>query len=171
VVSRNVNPFDVAVVSICSIHGGITDNLIVDDVTLTGSARTMRSEVQERVLGRVIEISDFCAQAYGCTAEFDHYAQTPPLINSPEMTSIARIAAGSTVSSEDIVEPAGCMASDDFAEYGRLVPSFFYFIGSGICGQSNPSWHNAHFRADPDTALWGASLLTNSVLAAQGVLL
>lgn len=168
IVSRNVNPFDTAVVSICSIHGGTTDNLIVDEVVLTGSARTMRHETKKKVLDRIIDISGYCAQAYGCEVEFDHYASTPPLINDPEMTAIARVAACATVGADDVAEPAGCMASDDFSEYGQYVPSFFYFIGSGFPGKDNPSWHNACFRAAPGTALWGASILTNSVFAAQG---
>ena len=170
VVSRNVSPLDVAVLSICSIHGGTTDNLIVDEVTLTGSLRTMLPEVQKRAFERVCEIADAGAQTYGCKAKMNHYAETPPLINGDEMARHAEIAAKATVGEANVVDPTACMASDDFAEYGIFVPSFFYFAGSGVEGEENPSWHSAHFRGAKTASLYGAKLLTNSVLAAQGLL-
>lgn len=170
IVSRNVNPLDTAVVSVCSIHGGTTDNLIADEIILTGSARTMHPQVQKQVMKRIVDISDLCAQAYGCTIEFEHYGETPPLINGPEMAAIAKKAACKTAGESNVVDPESCMASDDFAEYGRSVPVFYYFLGSGIPGQNNPPWHSPCFWAAPDTSLWGALLLTNSVFAAQGCL-
>lgn len=167
IVSRNISPFDVAVVSVCSIHGGTVDNLIADEVVLLGSARTMDSSVQKKVIERIFDIASLSAKAHGCTIEFDHYGKTPPLINGERMAELARKAAIATVVEENIFEPESFMISDDFAEFASYLPTFYYFLGSGIPSKNNPSLHNAYFQTADDTAFWGAAILVNSVLVAQ----
>ena len=168
IVSRNVSPQDTAVISVCSIHGGSASNLIPNEVYMTGNTRTFDTAVQEMVIRRLKETVANTAAAYGCTAEVEHNAAAPPLVNSDVLYDIARTAAGMTVAAEHIREVPVCFASEDFALYGEFVPAFFYFLGSGTEGGLNAPWHNARFQAHPDTAFWGAKLLVNSVLAAQG---
>ncbi len=170
VVSRNVSPLDAAVLSVCSIHGGTEENLVVEDVRLTGSLRTMRKEVRERALTRLHEIAETAAAAYGCSAKIQTERLTPSVCNSPRMTAIARRAAEAAFGKENIRTAAPCMGCEDFAVYGEHVPAFFYFLGSGRAdGQSAP-WHKSDFRAEPGTAAAGARLLAASALAAQGML-
>ena len=133
--------------------------------------RQLQPRHQQRCGGaRIYEIVENGAKAYGCTAAIDHYGHTPPVINGPEMTAIALLAAKATTDPARVVQPALCMASDDFAEFGRFVPAFYYFLGSGVPGAENPSWHSAQFRAAPESSFFGAELLANSVLAAKGLL-
>ena len=170
VVSRNVSPLDAAVLSVCSIHGGTEENLVVEDVRLTGSLRTMRKEVRERALQRLREIGETTAAAYGCSAKLQTERLTPSVINSREMTLLARKAAQAVFGAENIRSAVPCMGCEDFAVYGEHVPSFFYFLGSGRAdGQSAP-WHKSDFRAEPGTVIAGARLLAAGVLAAQGLL-
>lgn len=170
IVSRNINPLDAAVVSVCSIHGGTADNLIVDAVELTGSARSMSNSARETILRRLSEIVSHCAHAYGCTADVAFYNSTPVLNNEKRPYEIARTAAGETAGAAQVIEPAMRLASEDFAQYAAYAPTFFYFLGSGISGKQNAQWHSAQFRACPDTAIWGASLYCNSVVQAQEAL-
>lgn len=170
IVSRNINPLDAAVLSVCSFHGGTEENLIVDRVRLTGSLRTMQSTVRERALERLHTISEAGASAYGCHAELSVTRLTGSVNNSREMTALAKQAAAATVGFENLRTPTPSMGCEDFALYGEHVPSFFYFLGSGTSeGQSAP-WHKPNFRCTDGTSLIGAELLANSVLAAQGIL-
>lgn len=170
VVSRNVSAFDAAVVSVCSIHGGTADNLIVDEVTMTGSVRTMSESVRKTVLMRLSTIVRDVSSAYGCRGGLSAVHKAPALVNGEETAKLARFAAQKTVGAAGVADVAPCMASEDFAVYGARVPSFFYFLGCGAPGAENAPWHSARFAAAPGTAALGAELLKNSVLAAQDLL-
>lgn len=166
VVSRNVSPRDAAALSVCSIHGGEASNLVPDEVRFTGCVRSFDVAVQARIMDRIREIVSGCAKAYGCAAELDHYATMRPLVNDEALYDIAEQAALRTVGREGLREPETSIASEDFAAYGPLVKSFYYFLGSGFPGRDNASWHSAHFAAHPDTAYYGAALLKNAALCA-----
>ncbi len=167
IVSRNVSPMETAALSVCSIHGGATSNLIPDEVRLAGSIRTFSEQVQAFMIGRLKHIAAQTAAAYGCTAEVDHYATMLPLVNNEALYPIALKAASDTVGAERILAPETNIASEDFASYTGHLPCLFYFLGSGREGQENFGWHSSRFCGDRDAALWGAALLTNTVYQAQ----
>jgi amidohydrolase len=167
VISRNISPQATAVVSVCSIHGGCANNLTPDQICMAGSARTFDEKTQAKIIRRIEEITHNTAAAYGCTANIEFYASTPPLVNSDALYDTAKIAADRTVTPENVLESPINFASEDFALYGAYVPSFFYFLGSGVPNKENASWHSAFYQADSDTVFWGAELLKNSVLEAQ----
>jgi len=167
VVSRSLNPLEPAVLSVCSIHGGTEENLIVDRVRMTGSLRTMGRAAQAAALRRMEEIAAATAAAYGCRAELTYEIITAAVINGPEMAAVARRAAAAA--GADIFAPEPTMASEDFSVYGEHAPSFFYFLGGGAPGAENPPWHKPGFACAPDTALMGARLLACSALAGMGM--
>ena len=170
IVSRNVGPLSSAVVNVSYLSGGSEADLIVNDAVFGGTIRTHEEGVRARVLERLEEITRSTAQAYGCKAEFTHTPVTPAVINPSLLVPVAQRAAGVTVGEGNIVTPPVNMASEDFALYGECVPSFFYFLGSGTPGARNHSWHNPRFSAHEKTPLYGATLLANSVFAAQEML-
>lgn len=167
VVSRSIDPFDSAVVSVCSIHGGTPENLVVDTVTMTGSVRTLSPGARTTALKRIREIAQNTADAYGCTVELDFEEKALAVTNSPDMTMFARAAAIEAVGRENVLSPSPVLASEDFSFYGERVPSFFYFLGSGLPDVENAAWHSANFHAAPGTAECGARLYYESVIAAQ----
>lgn len=83
------------------------------------------------------------------------------------MTALARKAAEAIVGRENIVCPQPSLASEDFAVLGQEIPSFFYWLGSGIPDQKNAPWHSANFHTDDAALPIGAALLTQSVITAQ----
>lgn len=172
VVSRNTAPMDAAVLSVCSIHGGTEENLIVDKIRMTGSLRTLSAAVRDRALARMREIVESGAAAYGCRAKLETEHICEGLCNGAQMEAIARRAADAARGAENIFTPTPSLGSEDFSAYGAHVPSFFYFLGSGEPEKAadNPPWHKPDFRCAPGTALASARLLTASVLTAQGIL-
>ncbi len=170
IISRNVGPLSSAVVNVSYLSGGSEADLIVNDAVFGGTIRTHEEGVRARVLERLEEMTRSTAQAYGCKAEFTHTPVTPAVVNPAMLLPLARNAAAATVGEESMVTPPVNMASEDFALYSEYVPSFFYFLGSGTPGTRNYSWHNPRFCAHKETPLYGATLLANSVLAAQELL-
>ena len=163
IISRNVAPRDTAVVSVCSIHGGSSDNRIADTVELAGSARTFSEQTGALVRQRIGQVAAACAAAYGCTARVAFPDLTPPVVNAPALLPVAEAAAAQA---GRVVRPEPVMISEDFSFYCQQLPAFFLFLGSGRAKEGGPAdapLHSAGFCAHPDTALYGAALLAGLV--------
>ncbi|WP_164263963.1 peptidase dimerization domain-containing protein, partial [Stenotrophomonas maltophilia] len=72
IVSRNVNPLDNVVVSICAFNAGFTDNVIPQTATLLGTVRTLTPEMRDFVEARLHSIVEGTAALFGATAKL-HY--------------------------------------------------------------------------------------------------
>ena len=166
ILSRNIDPLDSAVVSICSIHAGTPENLIVDHLVMTGSIRTLSKKARETVKERLAVIVENSAITYGCKAEIIYEGGVPLLDNSERMYQIALEAATEAMGVNAVVTTEPCLGSEDFAVYSEYVPTFFYWLGTGKDEGSAP-WHNSRFTTDDDALVFGAKLLAQSVLTAQ----
>jgi amidohydrolase len=140
IVSRRVDPFETAVVSITSIHGGDAFNVIPDRVRLRGTIRTFRPEVRETIHARLREI-------VGPRGTLEVMSVTRALVNEPRMCAIARRAAAEVVGAENVVEGMRTMGGEDFASVLAAVPGCFFFVGSASESGSYPH-HNPRFDVD-----------------------
>jgi hippurate hydrolase len=166
IVSRNTDPREAAVVSVCSIHAGTPENLITDEVHMTGSVRTLSNEVMELAKGRLHRIVASTSEAYGCGSELKFNGGPPALVNGKEMYGIARDAAEKVLGQDAITDPVPSMGSEDFAVLMKHVPGFFYFLGSGSKTGENYPWHSSRFRPDEGYLMIAAELYVQSVLSA-----
>lgn len=164
VVSRNTAPEDPLVCAVCSVHAGTPENFAPDLLTMTGSIRAFSHETRMMAQNRVERLTRDIASAYGCGCDFDCQEAAPLLSNSPAMTALARRAAAAVVGEDNIVGTAPEMSSEDFPEFGREVPYFFYWLGSGFPDRENAGWHSPKFRTDDDALAVGAALLARSAL-------
>lgn len=164
VVSRDTDPLDSVVCSVLSIHAGTPDNFVPDVLTMTGSIRFHQEWAHQKARRRLEELTTGVAAAYGCTAEVAFHPGVPATVNSPELTALARKAALELVKLDKVAAPRPDMGSEDFAVFGQHIPAFFYWLGSGFPGQSNPCWHNEHFRTDDSALPLAAALLAQSAL-------
>jgi amidohydrolase len=172
IISRNIDPREAAVISVCSIHAGTADNIIPDKLIMQGSMRTFSRKMRDFLIKRLEEVAYGVAMTYGCTAEVKIFqsTSTPVLINDPAMTAIAMRSAIQALGKECLSEQEKEMGSEDFAEFGNHVPIFFYFIGSGTPGRDYYPWHSPNFHADERTPMIGAALLACTALNAQQTL-
>lgn len=167
VVSRNVGPLDSAVLTVCSVEAGTPFTATVDDAVITGNVRSFDPQLRRRLLARIRTLAEDIAAAFECSAEVEELPLTDAVINSDVLLPIAREAGAVVFGPEGVVLPELNLASEDFSILCRGVPSFFYFLGSGVPGETPYLWHNARFHAAADTPVYGAALLASSVLAAQ----
>ena len=167
VVARNVGPQETAVVSVCTIHGGETFNVIPPAVELTGTIRTFEPQVRAQVLQRFEETVRGVAEAMGCHVEIDLQCLTPATVNHPETAGIVQAAAHRLFPDADI-DPANfvTMGSEDFAFVLEKVPGCFFFIGSANPEKGLDAGHH-HPRFDFDEIILprAAALMAASVLA------
>ena len=89
VVSRNLDPTQGAVLSVCRIHGGDATNVVPDCVNLSGTIRAFLPEVFDLLTRRITELADHTAQGFGCRAETTFTPAHPSVMNDPDATAFA----------------------------------------------------------------------------------
>ena len=160
IVARNVDPLQTAVVSICTLHGGETFNVIPSSIKMTGTIRTFEPEVRTLVLHRFGDIVHGVAEAMGCRATLDMERLTPATVNRPEIARRIQAVAGQLFPDADI-ESANylTMGSEDFAFLLEKVPGCFFLVGSANQEKGlNAGHHHPKFDFD-EVALPRASAL------------
>ena len=141
-----------AVVSVGAIKGGIRNNIIPDSVEMVGTFRTFDPSVRTQVIESIKRIASDVAASQGATAEFELGGDpNPVLVNDAALTARA-VASLQRISGPDNVNVIPFVTgSEDFAYYGKTVPSFFYFVGVTPNGQdasAAPSNHSPKFFVD-----------------------
>ncbi len=156
IASRNVDPVEAAVVSICTFHGGEAVNVIPQEVRLGGTVRTLSQEVRELVLKRVREIVEGTARLYGAKAHVTLTPGYPVLVNDGGRTafaaSVAREVAGDS-KVDDAWPPL--MGAEDFAFMLNERPGAFIYVGNGdSAGLHNPKYNFNDDAIPHGTSYW-----------------
>lgn len=151
VVSRSIDPFSSAVVSIAHIEAGNTWNIIPETALLEGTVRTLNQGVREHIRRELARIAESVASTYGCTADFRWHNGPAAVINDDALCNVVRELALKEGYRVDRQEDT--MGGEDFSEYLRLCPGVFIRVGTG---GSYPS-HHPKFTVDPN-ALWPAAI-------------
>ena len=167
IISRNVGPLESAVLTVCSIQSGTPFTTTIDDAEITGNIRSLEEDVRERILKRVELMAHGTAEEFGCACELELIPITRGVFNSESLLKAASDAGAAVFGVENVKVPSVNMASEDFSLLSEGVPSFFYFLGSGVPGEKPYLWHNPMFHAAHDTPVCGAALLAQSVFSAQ----
>ena len=87
--SRETNPLESIVVTVASMHAGTANNIIPESATLTGTVRTLSSDLRDRAERRVAEIAAGIASSFGARAEINYHRGYPVTCNHDEQTERA----------------------------------------------------------------------------------
>ncbi|HWS28937.1 MAG TPA: M20 family metallopeptidase [Clostridia bacterium] len=168
IVSRNTDPFDALVCAVCSVHTDAPDYFVPSSLTLTGSIRFQRDEAGNAAQARLKDMAEGIRAAYGCTSEITFAPLAPVTKNPGRLVPLARRAAAETVGEAGVVSPRPDMGGEDFALFGKELPAFFYWLGTGFPDKENAHWHSPDFETDDDALPLGAELLARSALLWEG---
>lgn len=142
VVSRNVDPRQMAVVTVGSIHGGTAANVIPESVDLQLTIRSFDLAVRQLLQRRIPDLVNAQAAAFGATAEIDYRLGFPSVVNHVAETEFASTVALETFGQSQ-VDPAfpPRTASEDFAYFLEAKRGPYLFVGNG----ESASLHNAAY--------------------------
>lgn len=143
IVSRNITPFQPAVITVGSIQSGSVANIINDTAILKLSVRTLDPDVRSIVLQRIHDVAVNIAEGFGAKAEVHHIHGSPVLMNNPEMTDFAIDVAREWFDESLInTDALPVMASEDFAFMLEENPKgTYFFVGAGEgCPVHNPGY-------------------------------
>ncbi len=159
IVSRNVDPLETAVVSVCKFQAGTAINVIPDVAVLEGTVRTLSADTQSDALSRLRAICDGVASMYECEVSFEHLQSSPPTVNTERETEVVRLAAEHVLGKDKvIVNVAPQMASEDFAFMLQQCPGSYFFLGHG-----GLTCHHPEFDFDDETLPIGAAVFVEIV--------
>lgn len=156
VVSRNVDPLEAGILSINRIEGGSQANVVVDQVRLSATVRSLSEDVLDRMIERMTTIIEHTAKAYECRAEIIWKNQIPAVWNSSELTEKAAKCVSKT--RNILTQAPPTLVGEDFSLYRNYVPSFFFFIGSKKPEADIHELHTPEFYVDDSAIPYAAEL-------------
>ena len=160
IVSRNVDPFLPAVVTVGSLQAGDTANVIPEKGMLKITVRTLDNTVRKLVLDRISDIAKKTAEVFHASANINHINGSPVLINGDKATEFAYQIGCELFGKEKCHEGIPFMASEDFAFMLEKHPNgSYFFIGNGDKGANGMPVHNCKYDFNdvnivPGAAIW-----------------
>ncbi|MET0605573.1 MAG: M20 aminoacylase family protein [Beijerinckiaceae bacterium] len=164
IASRNVDPLDSIVVSVCMMEAGSAFNIIPQTAKLTGTVRTLSESAHDLAEQRMKEICAGLAMSFGASLDVDYWRGTPVLVNDADKTAFA-VRVAREVAGESNVNPNATqiMGGEDFAFMLNSRPGAFIFMGNGL----GPYCHHPAYNFSDEAIPYGVSYFVRLVETAS----
>ncbi len=162
IVSRELSPNEMGVVTFGQIHGGSAPNVIADNVVVEGTVRAYIPEVREQIFDSLRRITANVASAMRGTASLEHLYGAPPVINNPGVANWVSGIAAQVAGEESVDESPPVSVGDDMAEFLNRIPGTYFLLGAAKEGTEGH--HNARFDFDEDCLPIGTEIFVRSAL-------
>ena len=160
IISRNNSPISPSVLSICSIQGGNTTNVIPSEVKLMGTFRAMdetwRYKAHELIRKQAVGL----VESMGAEIDLHIDIGYPTVDNDPEFTEAAWQLANDFMGKQHVEETELRMGAEDFGYYTQIVPGCFFRLG--VRNESKGIIHQVHtpkFDIDESAIEIGAGMM------------
>jgi amidohydrolase len=165
IVSRSTDPTLACVVSVGSIQGGSSFNIIAETTKLKGTVRTFDPELRSATKERVERILEHTCRMFQADYSIEYKLGYPPVINDNKEAGRFRKVAADLFGDQAVPECPLIMAGEDFSYYLQKVPGCFMFVGAGNPGKSTDySHHHPRFDIDEEAMLHAGRLLIGMAL-------
>lgn len=161
IISRNNNPFNPSVLSICAINGGNTTNVIPSEVKLMGTFRAMNEEWRFAAHKLIKKQTEELVAAMGAAADVTIDVGYPFVLNNEALTMHAHRQAEIFAGNEKVSETELRMGAEDFAYYSHEIPGCFFRLGVGNENKNiKQQVHTSRFRVDEDAIEQGMGMMS-----------
>ncbi|MDY7102184.1 MAG: M20 family metallopeptidase [Actinomycetota bacterium] len=161
-VTRRIDPFRPAVLTISQINAGTTTNVIPESAVLAGTLRTVDPRTREEMTGGITEVANAIAAAHGCEADVDLDAGYPVTVNHGSAADAVRAIAAGVLDPAKVIElPTPMMGAEDFSYVLERVPGAMAFLGvcpPGLDPATAAPNHSNRMLLDEDAMVAGAAL-------------
>jgi hippurate hydrolase len=151
-ITRTVNIFDPAVLTIAQITAGTTNNIIPPRAELVGTLRTQSPETREKVLAGAGRVAEGIAAAHGCTADYEIERGYGPTINDADFAAYSVDVLRELIGSDNVSElDAPIMAAEDWSYVLDRVPGAMVMLGvcpPDVDPEHAHACHSNHMRID-----------------------
>jgi amidohydrolase len=163
-ISRQVDPTNPTVLTVGTIQGGNSPNVVPAAVRMTGILRTFDENDRTRLHRAIEDTATSIAEVHGCDAEVQVSLGAPVLDNDPRLATTAALwleHAGLSPAS-----PHRSCGADDFSYFCTVCPSLMVFVGVGSGKPGEPGLHHPDFLPADETVGDVARALLGSYLGA-----
>jgi len=163
IVSRRLDPFAPAVVSIGSINGGFTENVIPQSVKLTGTLRYTDVAVQKQIhaeIKRAFEVT----KALGGNYELKFEIGSLPMINEEKVSAEIEKIGVAMLGREKVTELEKSLGAEDFGSFMEHAPGAMFMLGVQKKGHEGYSLHHPKFDLDESALPIGTAMLVETAL-------
>jgi amidohydrolase len=130
--SRNLDPLESCIISLCTFHAGDTNNVIPQTAKITGTARALKAEVRDMLEKRIVEIAERTADMMGGKA-ICKYERGYPVTRNHERQAVFAAEVAAQVAGRDKVNSniTPVMGGEDFSFMLEARPGAFVMFGNG----------------------------------------
>lgn len=154
IVSRNVNPFETAVVSIGTVHAGTTENIVAESGRITGTVRSFDEKTREKIKERLCQIVEHMPAAYGAEGKIEYKSIYPITMNNEKLANYVLDVAKGFWKEENVARLDNpTSGGNDFSFFAKKVPACMNYIGVNGTG----GIHNSKLTFDESILYKGAA--------------
>ena len=129
IVSREVDPVETCVISVCKFHAGTLFNVICESAELEGTVRTFSPEMREKLPEMIERVIKNTTAAYRANYEFEYIYGSPATINDEYYSDIAAGTVKKILGDKGLTKYTKTPGGEDFAYMLEKAPGIYAFVG------------------------------------------
>jgi amidohydrolase len=161
IISRKIDPFEPAVVSIGSINGGFAENVIPEEVKITGTLRFTDEAVHQQIYAEIKRAFEI-VKALGGDYELRYDVGGPPMINDGYVSEMIEKVGSDLLGAENVVGIEKTLGAEDFGEFMKHAPGAMYTLGTQKAGHEDYLLHHPKFDIDERAMPIGTAMLAET---------
>jgi amidohydrolase len=160
--ARRVSPVRPMIASIGSVHAGIAENVIPNEVTISGTLRSYDKETRE-MLWKEVERALSIARTLGGDYSYRLELGCPSIHNDANVTSTIRSVAADLMGADVLIHDEPSLGGEDFSFMTEAAPGAMFMLGAKKDATERPH-HNPHFDLDEGSFKLGAAVLAETAI-------
>jgi metal-dependent amidase/aminoacylase/carboxypeptidase family protein len=159
-VSRYVSPLEQAVITVGTIHGGVTSNILANQVEMRATLRTTSHTVRGALVERIRAIVEGIPKSFGGSGEMEVSYGYEALVNHDGAVDEIALVAKDLLGTDRITwKEKPSMGVEDFSFLVKARPGAFYHLGCGNADQGiTAPLHSATFNIDEECLVVGTAM-------------
>ncbi len=161
--SRRLDPFAPAVVSIGSVNGGFTENVIPQNLKITGTLRYTDVAVQKQIHAEITRAFEV-AKALGGSYQLKFEIGSLPMINDELVSAEIEKVGAELIGRENLTPSVKSLGAEDFGSFMEKAPGAMFTLGVRKKGHEDYLLHHPQFDLDESALHIGTAMLVESAL-------
>ncbi len=158
---------EAAVITIGMIHGGVRNNIIPEEVEMTGTIRTLDFDMQKKLNEEMMHRVPAIAEAFGAKVEIEIKEATLITYNDVELVNNMLPSLQKAAGEKNVHLMAAITLAEDFSYFQKEVPGFYFFLGGkpvNLKTEDASAHHTPDFYIDESGMKLGLKAFVNLTL-------
>ncbi|MEN9562348.1 MAG: hypothetical protein RIR73_592, partial [Chloroflexota bacterium] len=163
IISRRLDPFEPAVISIGAVNGGFTENVIPDKVEMKGTIRFTSLDVEKQIRAELTKVFEII-KVLGGDYKLDFLFGGMPIMNDKFVSDTIASVGKDLLGANNVLPMDKTLGAEDFPEFLRDAPGAMYMLGVRIEDRPLYELHHPKFDLDERALPIGTALLAETAL-------